>query len=363
MGSHVSLSVREIEDAGVLEILQAPGAALGSWKILDALLDPSVATFSFREPLGHAREVKTALSGLFGRFVARAYATRFLGMTHFSHVLRPPMRLAGALRGELRRVPGMRGDMPDWVTWGPTAGLAIVEAKGCHDPKGPGATLKRGYQQAERAEIVIRGRTARFKRFAIATRWGFSSPKITRPMLWVQDPEVGEPLTPDESAQFEVGMARWHAATLLAPLGFESLASALVQSAQAIFPNGAERARRIAREALNEAPNYRLDSEMTGPDDLLIGGFVTRAGPIVGAGLSQEEQAILMKHKLAPTFVGIERRVLKRAIEGIPSPPTQTDGIPAPKVAPTKMPGEDGAGSWVVHLEADRARVERVDSV
>ena len=32
--------------------------------------------FVFRDPLGKAREVKVALSGLFGRFVARAAPTR-----------------------------------------------------------------------------------------------------------------------------------------------------------------------------------------------------------------------------------------------------------------------------------------------
>lgn len=77
-GATADLTVREIEDAGVREILQTPGAAIGNWKILDALLDPAATSFRFREPLGHAREVKTAVSGLFGRFVARAYATRYL---------------------------------------------------------------------------------------------------------------------------------------------------------------------------------------------------------------------------------------------------------------------------------------------
>ncbi|WP_245441937.1 hypothetical protein [Mesorhizobium hawassense] len=66
----------DIEDAGIREVLQTPGAAYGAWSILDALLTPTgVGTpFIFREPLGQAREVKVALSGLFGRFVARAYA-------------------------------------------------------------------------------------------------------------------------------------------------------------------------------------------------------------------------------------------------------------------------------------------------
>ena len=71
-GQDVRLTIREIEDAGLLEVVQTPGAAFGSWAVLESLLQPG-SRFVFREPLGQAREVKVALSGLFGRFVARAY--------------------------------------------------------------------------------------------------------------------------------------------------------------------------------------------------------------------------------------------------------------------------------------------------
>jgi hypothetical protein len=39
-GELAELAVEEIEDAGVREVLQTPGAALGSWAILDGLLEP-----------------------------------------------------------------------------------------------------------------------------------------------------------------------------------------------------------------------------------------------------------------------------------------------------------------------------------
>ena len=65
---------------------QTPGAAFGSWTILEALLEPTGdgTPFVFRRPLGEAREVKVALSGLFGRFVARAYLERYLAIFHFT---------------------------------------------------------------------------------------------------------------------------------------------------------------------------------------------------------------------------------------------------------------------------------------
>lgn len=74
-GQTVELTIQEIEDAALREVLQTPGTSYGNWSLLDALLantGPN-SPFVFKEPLGHAREVKVALSGLFGRFVARAY--------------------------------------------------------------------------------------------------------------------------------------------------------------------------------------------------------------------------------------------------------------------------------------------------
>ena len=62
----VSLTVQEIEDAGVLEILQSPGATLGHWQFLGALLDPSVGSFSFLQPLAEQVErIAIALAAVF----------------------------------------------------------------------------------------------------------------------------------------------------------------------------------------------------------------------------------------------------------------------------------------------------------
>ncbi|MFS8046363.1 ABC transporter permease [Rhizobium sp. BR 314] len=87
-GATVDLEVSDIEDAGIREVLQTPGAAYSAWPILDALLAPTgVGTpFIFKEPLGQAREVKVALSGLFGRFVARAYLERYFNFSIFAHL-------------------------------------------------------------------------------------------------------------------------------------------------------------------------------------------------------------------------------------------------------------------------------------
>ena len=111
-GPNVELTVEEIEDAGLREVLQAPGAPFGSWAILDGLLEPTgdYTPFIFREPLGQSREVKVALSGLFGRFVARAYLERYFNLSIFAHVTESRLLLNGSHEIEVVRRGG--GDLP-----------------------------------------------------------------------------------------------------------------------------------------------------------------------------------------------------------------------------------------------------------
>jgi hypothetical protein len=361
LGASVDLTTREIEDAGLREILQTPGAALGNWDLLDALLEPGHLDFVFREPLGQAREVKTALSGLFGRFVARAYATRHLMYSHYQHIYRPPMRLTGPTRGEVRRVVGSRGDLPDWAVWSGTHGLGIIEAKGCHDTKGPQAALGRAYKQAERAEIVVGGRLAPFKRYAIATRWGFASPLATVPKLAVKDPQIeGDGVTPDETQALGLGIVRRHCASLLGRLGYAELANALTRLASTPFRNRQAEALADARAAIDRAPTQRVDaSYVIGPSDDLVGAFITRNGPPGDIKLSIQDQETLARLQMGPTFVGIERRSLKLAIEGRVEELIKEQAAAALSLTDVGGPGprNDGAGGWVIRLEEDQARL------
>jgi hypothetical protein len=133
-GPTVGLEVSEIEDAGIRDVLQTPGAAYGAWSILDALLAATGpgTPFVFKEPLGQAREVKVALSGLFGRFVARAYLEHYLNLSIFAHLTSRSLLLDGRRRIDIVR--RSRGDLPDWVACAADlTSLTVAEAKGCHD--------------------------------------------------------------------------------------------------------------------------------------------------------------------------------------------------------------------------------------
>jgi hypothetical protein len=47
LGTTVDLATRAVEDAGLLEILQSPGPAVGLWGLFDPLLDLASAEFRF----------------------------------------------------------------------------------------------------------------------------------------------------------------------------------------------------------------------------------------------------------------------------------------------------------------------------
>ena len=172
-GQNVELTVQEIEDACLREILQTPGAALGSWAMVDALLQPTGddTPFVFRQPLGEAPEVKVALSGLFGRFVARAYLARYFGLSICAHLGRSTIDLDG--RRQIEVLSCKTGDLPDWVACAFTLrDLTVAEAKGSHAQSGPAQALGRAWKQAGRIRVEASGHPMPLRRIAIATRWG-----------------------------------------------------------------------------------------------------------------------------------------------------------------------------------------------
>jgi hypothetical protein len=58
-GATITLDVSDIEDAGIREVLQTPGAAYGACSILDVILTPTGTgtSFLFRQPLGTERRI------------------------------------------------------------------------------------------------------------------------------------------------------------------------------------------------------------------------------------------------------------------------------------------------------------------
>ena len=77
-GATVDLEVSDIEDAGIREVLQTPGAAYGHGRSSTHCSHrrARVTPFIFREPLGQAREVTVAVELSFKR---RDHRHEFVG--------------------------------------------------------------------------------------------------------------------------------------------------------------------------------------------------------------------------------------------------------------------------------------------
>lgn len=350
-GATVDLDVSEIEDAGIREVLQTPGAAYGAWSILDALLTPTGTgtPFIFREPLGQAREVKVALSGLFGRFVARAYLERYFNLSIFAHLGSRIIDLDRRRQVKVTRLS--RGDLPDWIACASSlSSLTVAEAKGCHDNGGPAKALNRAWAQAGRIDITAGGSKVTVKRIAIATRWGMAAPSPTDAHLSVRDPiDEGEWIKPEEKDALFIGLIRLHIANLIKSLGHAELASALRGLTQQPFARRLQGDLQRARTLLDAAPVREVEkaTAMGG----LIGGVVTRAGPVTDIDVAPADQEALARLNLRPVFVGIERDLIRAAIDAeLQTVRTRMSQI----VSPDESARPDRAGGWIVPLGEER---------
>lgn len=350
-GATVDLDVSEIEDAGIREVLQTPGAAFGAWSILDALLTPTGAgtPFIFREPLGQAREVKVALSGLFGRFVARAYLERYFNLSIFAHLGSRVIDLDRRRQVKVTRLS--RGDLPDWIACASDlSSLTVAEAKGCHDNGGPAKALNRAWAQAGRIDITAGGSKVTVKRIAIATRWGMAAPSSTDAHLSVRDPiDEGEPIKPEEKDALFIGLLRLHIANLVKSLGHAELAVALHRLTHQPFARRLQDDLQRARTLLEAAPVREVEkaAAMGG----LIGGIVTRAGPVSESDVAPAEQEALARLNLRPVFVGVERDLIRAAID---AEPQAVRARLTQMVSPDEFARPDRAGGWIIPLGEER---------
>ena len=349
-GRDVELTVQEVEDAGLREVLQTPGAALSSWAILDALLQPTGdnTPFVFRQPLGDAREVKVALSGLFGRFVTRAYLARYFGLSIFVHLGKSVIVLDGRRQIEIVRCGG--GDLPDWVacSWA-LSDLTVAEAKGSHAHSGPAQALSQAWKQAGRVRIEANDHPVPVKRIAVATRWGVGAGGPPDPWISVRDPvDEGDPIEQSEEDAMYVGLFRHHVANMITKTGHLALAAAIRRltdpKVRRDDPGGVQRDK-SAREILDRTPyvEFGHDAEQL----TLVGGVVTRAGPLPEHSVSPADLEVLARLALRPVFVGIEHKLLDAAIAGVAV--TIRKAL-ADRLSEMGRARSDRAGCWIVPL-------------
>jgi hypothetical protein len=222
-----------VAHAAAVETLQVALVAKGWVGMFGALLQPGSDTsplvWSSNGPGGEA-EIKRAYSGLFGRFFGRAVLRHEHGCLGLRQV-RDGMQLAPGVTLQ-RRMPGIKGDLPDWVGWNPAKGcFSICEAKGSYAQaswtgKHP-PILKAAGDQLDRVQVVDSRGRLQTKDWVVASRWGTAvSGKPTT--IITKDPLTeGRALSPAEAARISrEAYALWFA-DLLDGLGRPALAAGL----------------------------------------------------------------------------------------------------------------------------------------
>ena len=318
-GGTVTLSVKAIEDAGVREVLQTPGAALGSWAFLDALL-AECQEFRFLEPLGQAREVKVALSGLFGRFVARAYLEDYGGLEYFAHLGGENIELGARHRVRVVRRPGQEGDLPDWLACADDlTNLTVAEAKGSNARSGPGPAIAQARKQVARVDVHGKRGRMPVKRVAVATRWGMLTDGPHDSWIKVHDPEEeGHDYSVAEADAALLGVVRLHMGNLLAPLGHRELAADIRALTQARTGDQEATARTRAQRLVgpaSEAGSRLRDARAEAIGGAVVGGVVTRAGPLEDRA-EETDVPTMARLDLRPRWVGVVPEAVRAAIAG-----------------------------------------------
>ncbi|PIT05906.1 hypothetical protein TSA1_05775 [Bradyrhizobium nitroreducens] len=244
-----------------------------------------------------------------------------------------------------------RGDLPDWIACASDlSSLTVAEAKGCHDVGGPAKALDRAWAQAKRIDVTVKDRKVSVKRIAIATRWGMAAAGPSDAFLSARDPvDEGDPIEPKDQDSLFIGLLRLHIANLIKPLGHAELAGALQRLTHQPFPQRLQDDLGRARALLDAAPVREVEKATALGG--LIGGVVTRAGPITEADVAPADQEALARLNLRPIFVGIDRDLIRAAIDAEPQA-VRTRVVQAAR--PDEFARSDRAGGWIIPVGEER---------
>ena len=186
------------------------------------------------------------------------------------------------------------------------------------------------------------------KRIAIATRWGVATGGPCEPRIAVFDPvDEGDPTDGAEQAAIFVGLFRYHIANMILSLGHVELARSLRALAMSQELNDHRTMTQRARALLDQVGTEELPQGDGGETHGLVGGFVTRAGPLVAANVTRVDWQMLSRLDLRPTFVGVDRELIRAVIDGEPSGIREALAI---RPAVPRTARSDHAGGWIIPL-------------
>jgi hypothetical protein len=122
------------------------------------------------------------------------------------------------------------------------------------------------------------------------------------------------------------------------------------QLMEAPFPANERVTQTRLRQLFDSMPVRDLsDGAAPGLSNPLVGGVVTRAGPLDGAFPTAVDQETLSRMALRPVFVGIERGMVAAAIDGDAAEARKR--LSSGEEADEALPRRDRSGTWIVPLD------------
>jgi hypothetical protein len=235
----ITIDIPSLALSASRELTQTSPVIMGLGQAIHDLLMPGVSDWRWRgSGPGVGREVRRAMSGLFGRFIARWYLETYHGARAFVPIDRDTFTFHVPLTGlsfRVRRRLEGTSDLPDWV-WAappaapgghPTAGF--LEAKGTYYRNQLLRSLDGAHTQLRQLTIEYRAansvswRSLQTKGWAVATGWATATPierGFPNPILRVEDPiEDGAVWTEELAAAFFDCIWRLQMVQSLAGLG------------------------------------------------------------------------------------------------------------------------------------------------
>lgn len=140
VGDSIDIDTGALAVSATRELSQTSPVLMGLGPAIHDLLAPGAAEWRWRDSgPGVGREVRRAISGLFGRFIARWYLETHHGVGAFVPIDRDTFAFhlgAFGIWFRVNRRPGETSDLPDWVWAAPPAAPGTPATGGFLEAKG-----------------------------------------------------------------------------------------------------------------------------------------------------------------------------------------------------------------------------------
>ena len=231
IGGAKAIALWWLAAAATEEFLQGSPMAPAFVSLFQAHLQPGSSWFRWAGDLAESAEMRRALSGLYGRIVARALLTHRLGFTDFVSLNRYETTYGGLqVSRNTKIVKGDRiyveGDIPDWIALDPRTRRAVLcEAKGAltgseaQFKRGTPSCVADGKKQFGRVRVTRGTSLVATRNWVAANFWATEKRKRTPVSLLFDPPSQGEDIPDDRWSDIQAGATMAWARSILSAIG------------------------------------------------------------------------------------------------------------------------------------------------